>query len=422
MFEIGCPAVKLIDGPLDPLQVRTVRKYQIMTGSVCGTWRQISHQTPGLWTSIIVWRGPKLWSRQSGEMLDAAIRYSGNLDLDLYLHDPIMRYKEAQPSAPDDVISAILARVQKLVLQMADGRSYGLSMPLRKAPRLRHFELSGGGANLSSTFMEEPSAPLEIFRSANNWVSFNLLSIPAERLKSLVYGGWSTRDDFEAFAMRCRQLERLTLTQAPPYINMAQWSSVRIADLKFPIVPPVLSTLSMTHLVHVALRLPLRMPDQEPDRTRIGSWRALPALRSLSVIAGMEWAQDIADVLDRASNLITFETEARLARLVITYFIRAPASTISPLGDMRLLRVIQPHVDASGYPGSSVDYAWWNETLSQERSPKLKLEWWYDDELRFEVQHKFPAVLRAFSMHVFSENITPFPLSELGHMYDLETE
>lgn len=179
-----------------------------MTGSVCWAWRQISHQTPGLWTSIIVWRSLKPWSPESGEMLDAAIRYSGDLDLDIFLDDPVMRQVKDVPPSPDDVLAAILPRVRKLVLLIGDARSYRCLIPLPKAPRLRHYELSGGSANFPSTFIYELSAPLEVFESPRSWTVFEFSSIPAECLRTFVYGGWNTGTnstaDFRGFAKRCK--------------------------------------------------------------------------------------------------------------------------------------------------------------------------------------------------------------------------
>lgn len=210
---------------------------------------------------------------------------------------------------------------------------------------------------------------------------------------------------------------------------MGDWPSVRTADLKFPIDFPVLSALNMSHLVHVTLHLPLRGPDQEPDHrtsTSVRSWPALPALRSLSVTAGMEWAQDITDMLDRTPNLTAFETEVRLASFVTAYFIRTPTSNsnISPLSNMQLLRLIQREIDASGYPGSSVDYAWWIETLSNGRSQKLKIEWWHDYELYTQVRSKLtPTVIRTLSMYICLENGITFPaLSEADVKHGLEAE
>ena len=85
IFVMGCPAPNHKLTAID----RAPFRYQVLVGSICRLWRDIAHECPPLWTSVVV-QYPSSWNKRARkklqfyeEMISVVLRRSGSLEIDL---------------------------------------------------------------------------------------------------------------------------------------------------------------------------------------------------------------------------------------------------------------------------------------------------------------------------------------------------
>lgn len=170
----------------------SIRQYQVLLGSICGSWREISHAVPQLWAthlingqfnednvetidggdpSIAALEKQVFWE----EMLRRGIDRSGSRDLSVGVHHRPRPVTSGTQRDPGRVASELSAKSRALLVEMLPrihdlymdlpNPSPGLSLffPIVAAPRLRrfHFRHNGHYRLASSLFAEQSTVPLE---------------------------------------------------------------------------------------------------------------------------------------------------------------------------------------------------------------------------------------------------------------------
>ena len=296
IFVVGCPTPNHDGLCVDVAPIQ----HQMLVGSICSLWREIAHECPALWTSVVV-RYPKSENdvKSYGEMICSSLRRSGTLGLDLAIRVDTFPGQEPTYSYCDHVVPHI-QRVHTLFLECRVDCLPSWNMP--QLVKLRHLYIWGSHASPENPILLScANSPLETF----HFISYNALqlaSIPTSRLRevSIRYSG--VDEQITYFITKCNNLRVLAL-----------WGHDWASDV-------IISSVTLTHLDLLTEILPVALLSNLPNLRHLrllaitvspsypSSWPPLPSLRSMSIHILFGRSQSIIpDILRVAPQLVVLK-------------------------------------------------------------------------------------------------------------------
>jgi len=274
IFVVGCPTPNHDGLCVDVAPIQ----HQMLVGSICSLWREIAHECPALWTSVVV-RYPKSENdvKSYGEMICSSLRRSGTLGLDLAIRVDTFPGQEPTYSYCDHVVPHI-QRVHTLFLECRVDCLPSWNMP--QLVKLRHLYIWGSHASPENPILLScANSPLETF----HFISYNALqlaSIPTSRLRDISIMRYRVDEEIAYFINKCNNLQ-VSALWVHDWAPDAIISSVTLThlDLYTEEIMPVALLGNLPNLRHLRLHVVFRVDSSSHP----SSWPPLPSLRSLSI-------------------------------------------------------------------------------------------------------------------------------------------
>jgi hypothetical protein len=380
ILVIGCPLPQHERDFIDASPLM----HQILVTSICALWRQIMHNSPPLWTSVVVRPPPSMKSLGLHQnLLSAVLTRSGTLDLDISIRVPANTRRGWHVSLCYDLLTPHLSRAHTLDVETWD--PHVDLIPVSRIPELnkvRHLYLKGMSSY--NPVVLPPNArnsPLETLHYA---ISRPLLmsSVPTTELQNVSFG----------FSRRS--------TQTKDIVRLFESSKLRMLDLGVwawesgdAVSSPTLTRLDLTiwewerrsgscivgllpNLLH--LRLKVSVIRGSGDGV---TWPSLPSLRSLNIVIdkhGRRCGPYLENLLQGAQQLVALQIWDAVAPEAVSFF-RAQRHendvNIGPGGNsLRLVRVIVRTPVSTGRHDELSDLA----VILRERRPSIRTEWYID--------------------------------------------
>jgi len=273
IFIVGCPTPNH-DRDRFSLDAAPVQ-HQMLVASICGLWREITHDCPALWTSVVI-RCPKSENdvKSYEEMICSSLRRSGTLGLDLAIRVGTVLGQESTHPYCDYVVPH-LQRVHTLSLEFRVSRLPFSNMP--QLMKLRHLYIWGSSPE-NPIFPSCTNSSLETFHF-NSHTALQFASIPTSRLRDVNISRYRVDEEIAYFINKCNNLQVLALRVhdwAPDVII----SSVTLTHLDLLADILLVALLgNLPSLRHLRLHIVFRVGSSSYP----SSWLPLPSLRSLSI-------------------------------------------------------------------------------------------------------------------------------------------
>jgi len=296
IFVVGCPTP---DHDRQRVDVAPIQ-HQMLVGSICSLWREIAHECPALWTSVVV-RYPKLENdvKSYEETICSSLRRSGTLGLDLAIMVDTVPGQESTYPYCDHVVPH-LQRVHTLFLECRLNRLPFSNMP--QLVKLRHLYMRGSHTSLETLiFPSCANSPLETFHFSS-YEAPQFAFIPTSRLRDVRFSCCRVDEQIASFVNKCNNLRVLALWghdwASDVIISSVILTHLNLLTKVFPVV--LLSNVpNLRHLRLVVIPRPLPRPS---------SWPPLPSLRSLSLLRTYSESQSIIpDILHVAPQLVALQ-------------------------------------------------------------------------------------------------------------------
>jgi len=317
IFVVGCPTPNHDRLSVDVAPIQ----HQMLVGSICGLWREIAHECPALWTSVVV-RYPMSETDVDSyeETICSSLRRSGTLELDLAIRVDVVPGRESTYPYYYDHVVPHLQRVHTLFL---DCRADRLDpMPFSNMPqlvKLGHFYIKGGHRSRDALIFPScaKDSPLETFHF-NSYSAYNALqfaSIPTSRLQDISIKCFYVGEEIAYFISKCNNLQVLALS-GQTWAPGVTVSSVTLTHLDLlAMVLPAALWGDLPNLRHLRLLVAFGPPPQP------SSWPPLPSLKSLSIhILYGEYQPIIPDILHVAPQLVALQIGYAGAWEAVKYF------------------------------------------------------------------------------------------------------
>lgn len=334
IFCYACPSLRF------PFQFENpTQKHQVAVSSTCSYWRDVSHRTPRLWTSVLVRRSSCDRDDMFDDMLQNVLLRSGILDLDLAIVYP----NRGQSKFTDkcaSLVSSIIPRTASLRVKW-NGKKYNAQplhiFPITNAPKLRVLHVSGrtkgrrtvelfGSAwSISTPGLMPNLEELAVWNIIRG--SRAIKSIPLAQLKSLT--AWCIEEDVaQSFLDQCEQLEHLRIARVSSSEGrISRWpASLRTLELETPYEPPSIASLPPTlhHLSIVAGGRAMWGAEFSPPYLS-----SLDGIRSLSITPwgsrasySITYYGKLNSVISRAINLEALEVTVNISKAILRKLVK----------------------------------------------------------------------------------------------------
>jgi hypothetical protein len=371
IFVSGCPTpnhkLKHID--VAPLE------HQMLVGSICKLWRNIAHDCPTLWTSVVV-RCPLSRNKPSRnklkfyeDIIGSVLRRSRTLEVDLSLRiDYVPEFWQSDPPYYRQV-APHLQRVQTLDVERRDQfMDWLLRTKIPRLPKLRHFytkgcQTSGGPSIFPFCIVHNP---LETFYYEVPYhLPFDI--IPTSRLRYVHIGMLCIERKLVDFVSGCSNLQVLELYGTDWHRDaIISSSTLTHLDLRAWQLGEFPTKLwdGLPNLLHLHLRAEYVDISRQPFISR--SWASLPLLRSLSIHPRKKESQltptapHLTDILRCAPQLIALRLAEVDALEAIEFFRTYRGDELrGSIGrkPLQLLQLITTHEQIQGRWGDLVTIA-----------------------------------------------------------------
>ena len=308
----------------------SIRKYQVLVGSVCRSWREISHSTPQLWAVFLVNGCSGETSSFHDEMLEAILERSGSISLDVQLL--LGFWKKFSPRALS-VARKALGRALYLEVGLhsvyQDPTAFKTLFPLPPTPRLKHCFVYGSLRRIS-TDPQLDKLPLldalccmpELSTLQNEFqhTTLHLPNLTTTYLEDVYLHSASTTGSVSEFVSQSPMLRKLVIWMGCDTLDydLASASLVRLSFLgdssRLPLDPTTFPKLGrLPRLQHLTLQMNHRRLTREPPI----SWPNFPSLKSLTLSSVPEWKNHVIEILRGAPNLISIQLDDATAEVLL---------------------------------------------------------------------------------------------------------